>query len=136
MFIISTINNRLKKVRKECGLSQEAFGKILGIKRSGVCDIESGRRNVTEQHLIMLSNQRDMNVNIEYLRTGEGDMFKKIPEEDETAVYVSELLEDEDNPLFDIIKEIMHTYNELDPKSKEALKIFSANLITNLKRRA
>lgn len=126
------INIRFKKLREECGKSQEEFGKIFGMTRSSVCDIESGRRNVTDKHLIMLSNWKEKRVNTDWLKTGTGEIFISLPEEDETAAYVSGLLEEPDNPLYDIIKEIMHTYNELEPKSQEALRDFSAKLRKNL----
>lgn len=131
---MSTINERFKEIRKACGKNQEEWGNILGIKRPGVCDIEAGRRNVTEKHirLLCLEPIDGKYINEEYLRDGNGDLFKKIPEEDETATYISELLEEPDNPLYNIIKEIMHTYIELDPKSQEALKDFSAKLRKNL----
>jgi len=114
-------------------MSQEEFGKILGLTKSGVSDIERGKRNVTEQHIIMLSNWKERKVNTEWLRSGDGEMFIQLPEEDETAIYVEELLSDDgDNPLYGIIKEIMHTYSELDPKSQEVLRAFSKKLRDNL----
>lgn len=66
------MNDRIKKLRKEMNLSQEKFGELLGITKSGVSDIESGRRKVTDQHVIMLANN---GVSEEWLRTGNGDMF-------------------------------------------------------------
>lgn len=131
---METANNRFKELRLNCDKSQEEFGKVLGLTKSGVSDIERGKRNVTEQHLIMLSNWKEKRVNIEWLRTGRGDMFLKLPEEDEVAAYVSDLLEDDgSNPLFQIIKEIMHTYKELSPQSQEVLCDFSAKVLKNLK---
>lgn len=128
------MNERFKELRKELGLTQSEFGKILGLSTSGVSDIESGRRNVTEQHLIMLSNYKKKMINIEWLRTGDGEMFRELPEEDEVAAYVSDLLEDDEgNPLYSIIKEIMHTYSELTPKSQEVIRDFSAQLLKNIK---
>lgn len=53
---METINDRFKQLRKECKKTQSEWGIILGISSSGVADIESKRRNVTEKHLIMLSN--------------------------------------------------------------------------------
>lgn len=129
-----SINERFKELRKNCKMTQEEWGKILGLTRSGVTDIEAGRRNVTAQHLIMLSNWKEKRVNIEWLKTGDGEMFLELPEEDEVAAYVSELLEDDgNNPLYTIIKEIMRTYSELTPKSQEVLCDFSEKLIKNLK---
>lgn len=66
------MNDRIKKLRKEMNLSQEKFGELLGITKSGVSDIESGRRKVTDQHVIMLANN---GVSEEWLRTGKGNMF-------------------------------------------------------------
>jgi transcriptional regulator with XRE-family HTH domain len=66
------MNDRIKELRKAMNLSQEKFGELLGITKSGVSDIESGRRKVTDQHVIMLANN---GVSEEWLRTGNGDMF-------------------------------------------------------------
>lgn len=76
------INDRFKTLREACGKSQEAFGKALGITRSGVSEIESGRRNVTEQHIIMLRNWIEYPVNEDWLRTGKGEMFLRPDAED------------------------------------------------------
>ena len=130
------MNKRLRELRKALGLTQGEFGKILGITTSGISDIESGRRNVTEQHLIMLSNYREKPIDVNWIRTGEGEMFLPVLEEDEMALYVSELLEDEgDNPLYTIIKEVMHTYSELSPKSQEVIRDAAAKLLENLRKK-
>ena len=129
------MNKRLRELRKALVLTQGEFGKILGITTSGVSDIESGRRNVTEQHLIMLSNYKEKPIDVNWIRTGEGEMFLPVLEEDETALYVSELLEDEgDNPLYTIIREVMHTYSELSPKSQEVIRDAAEKLLENLRK--
>lgn len=79
------MNTRIKELRKALKKSQEEFGKLLGLSKSGISDIESGRRNVTEQHIIMLRNCKDFNVNENWLRTGEGEMFIPIDRETELA---------------------------------------------------
>lgn len=131
------MNKRFRALRKALGLTQGEFGKILGLTTSGVSEIESGRRNVTEQHLIMLSNYKEKPIDVNWIRTGEGEMFLPVLEEDEMALYVSELLEDEgDNPLYTIIKEVMHTYSELSPKSQEVIRDAAEKLLENLKNTA
>ncbi len=130
---METVNDRFKQLRKACHKTQDEFAEIFGLSRTGISEIESGRRKVTEKHLIMLSNWHERKVNIEWLRAGEGDMFIQLPEEDEVAAYVSDLLEDDgENPLYLIIKEIMHTYNEVSPRSQEVLRDFSKKLLENL----
>ena len=76
------MNDRIKELRKAMNLSQEKFGELLGITKSGVSDIESGRRKVTDQHVIMLVNN---GVNEEWLRTGKGSMFVPKSKDEEIA---------------------------------------------------
>lgn len=131
------INDRFKELRLACGKSQEEFGEILGLTKSGISNIETGKRKVTAQHLIALSNWKDKKVNIEWLKTGIGDdKFIQPQKADEVKAYVSDLLEDNgENPLYEIIIEIMHTYSELSPKSQEVLRDASAKLLENLAKR-
>lgn len=128
------MNERIKSIRKNLDLTMEKFGERIGVTRTAISNIESGNRGVTDQ--MFKSICREFNVNEEYLRTGEGKMFREIPEEDEVADIVSGLLEDgRNNPFFEIILEIMHTYNELSPKSQEVLRDASAKLLENLRKK-
>lgn len=72
---MDSINERFIELRKACRKNQSEFAKVLGLSRSGVTSIETGQRKVTEKHLIMLDNWDEYNVNIEWLRTGKGEMF-------------------------------------------------------------
>lgn len=130
-------NERLKFMREALGLSQAEFGEIIGLSRSGVSEIESGRRNVTEKHIKMLTLQPvdGKYINEEWLRSGEGEPFKKLSKEEEIASYVEDLLSDgTENPLYEIILEIMRTYSELTPKSQEVLRDFSRRLLDNMRK--
>lgn len=135
--ILSTINERFKELRKSCKKNQSEWGDILGITRPGVSDIESGRRNVTDKHIKLLCAEpiSGKRINENWLRTGNDDMFKDMPEEDETAAFVSSLLEDDgENPLYSIIKSVMRTYDKLSPKSQEVLRDACAKLVEDLKK--
>lgn len=135
--VVITINERFKILRKSFNMNQEEWGNILGITRPGVSDIESGRRNVTDKHirLICVDAINGKYVNEEWLRTGQGDMIIELPKEDEVAAYVEDLLADDgENELYNIIKAIMRTYNELSPKSQEVLRDASAKLVKNLQK--
>ena len=127
-------NVRFIELRKALNMSQEEIGKIIGIKRSGVSKIESGLREVSEKHIkfLCLSPINGRYVSEAWLRTGNGEMFLPLPEEDETATYISLLLEDSHNPFADIVINIMKTYAELSPKSQEALHEFCQKLKKNL----
>ena len=90
------MNIRFKELRKTCHKTQMEFGKVIGISSSGVADIETGRRNVTEKHLIMLSNWHEYDVNIDWLRTGEGEMFLPKSQEEELAEFMADIMKEAD----------------------------------------
>ena len=126
------MNERIKKLRKELKLTQQEFSDKLHIKRNTLANYEIGRNEPIDAVVALIC--KTYNVNEEWLRSGEGDMFLELPEEDEEAAYMSELLEDSDNDLYKLIKEIMHTYHDLTPKSKEVIRDFSATLRENIKK--
>ncbi len=128
------MNERVKIIRKKLNMSQKEFGEHIGLKPNSISDIETGKNALNDQNIKSIC--REFNVNEEWLRTGNGDPIKPFPEEDEVAAYVSELLEDDgSNPVYTLIKEIMHTYSELDAKSQEVLKNSCEKLIENLSKK-
>lgn len=132
------INKRFRQLREKCNKTQEEWASIIGIARAGISLIESGQRSVTEKHIKLLcAGPIDGKmVNGEYLRTGEGTMFRELPEEEETAAIVADLLEEgKSNPFYSVILEIMNTYRELSPQSQEVLLDASAKLLENLQKK-
>lgn len=112
--LMESINLRIKELRKELKMSQEEFGKRLNISKSGVCDIESGRRNVQESHIVMIKNNiKEKNINEDWLRNGKGDMFKKNP----LGTLLAEISFGDD----EFIKDFIEVYMSLDDCSKKAL---------------
>lgn len=87
------MNNRVRKVRKELGLTLEKFGKRLGVSNPAISKIENGQNNVSEQ--MIKSICREFNVNESWLRTGEGEMFIDMDEDDELFAWVGHILRDE-----------------------------------------
>jgi transcriptional regulator with XRE-family HTH domain len=90
------MNERIVKLRITLNLRQDKFGEALGVTRTAVCAWEKGRRNITEQ--IIISICREFNVNRAWLVEGAGDMFTNLPETilDELAMQY-ELTDDEKN---------------------------------------
>lgn len=72
------MNNRIQELRNTLGLSQDKFGETLGVTRTAVCAWENGRRGVSEQTVISIC--REFNVNRAWLVEGIGDMFTNLPE--------------------------------------------------------
>lgn len=121
-------------VRDKAQLTMEQFGnRIGGVSKSTISNIENDNRNLTEHMLKSIC--REFDVNEKWLKSGEGDMPRKLSEEEEVAALVSDLLEDgRDNPFFGIILEIVQTYNELSPASQKVLQEASKKLVENLSR--
>lgn len=125
------LQDRIKLLRKKLELTQEKFGEKIGLKKNSISQIENGVNSLTEQ--LLLSICREFNVREEWLRNGTGEIFNPVPEEDEVALYVGELLQP-DNPFSELIVEIMRTYSQLDARSQDVLKEFSNKLMNNLKK--
>ena len=122
-------------VRDKAQLTMEQFGnRIGGVSKSTISNIENDNRNLTEHMLKSIC--REFDVNEKWLKTGEGDMPRKLSEDEEVAALVSDLLEDgRDNPFFGIILEIVQTYNELSPASQKVLQEASKKLVENLSKK-
>lgn len=133
---LNTESERLKQLRKVLNIKQGDFAEKISTTQGHISDIENGRKNLSDRtiKLICLEKWNGNSVNEEWLRTGTGEMFQPLPEEDETAAFVSDLLEDGDNELYVMIKEIMRTYDQLDEKSKAVIKQFSRSLLENIKK--
>lgn len=116
------MNERLKSLRKTLDITQQEFADKIGIKRNSYANYETGRN--TPIDAIIVSICREFNVNEEWLRTGEGEMFRKIPEEDQYSKAAGALLRDDDALAIEGLK----LYYSLSPDEKEA----AANYILKL----
>ena len=77
------MNNRIKELRKSLGLNQTEFGDGINLSKSQIACYENGLRNVTDRSISDICEK--YNVNEEWLRYGNGDIFKPEPEIDELA---------------------------------------------------
>ncbi len=125
------MNERLKTLRNNLNLTQQAFADRLNVSRNNIAGYETGKSCPGDAVVSLIC--KEFNVREEWLRNGTGDIFNPVPEEDEVALYVGELLQP-DNPFSELIVEIMRTYSQLDAKSQDVLKEFSNKLMNNLKK--
>ena len=86
---------RVRELRKELGLTLEKFGKPLGVTKTTISRIEKGGNAVTSQMLKSIC--REFNVNENWLRTGEGEMFKKLNRQQELAQLAATLFKEEED---------------------------------------
>lgn len=87
------MKSRIKKIRKELDLTQQEFADKLGIKRGGVANYEIGRNEPSDPVVSLIC--REFNVNEEWLRDGQGDMFKSLDRQDQIAQLTADLFKGE-----------------------------------------
>lgn len=126
------MNERLKKLRKTLDLTQQEFADKLGIKRNTVAQYEIGRNEPIDA--VILSICREFNVNEEWLRTGEGEMFEQMTEQQKLLKYTGMLLKDKDSAIVNAIQSFIITYEQLDDTSKTTLEKIAQQFIDNLKK--
>lgn len=68
------MKERIKKLRKHLDLTQEEFGKRIGVKRNTIATYEMGRNEPIDSVITLLC--REYGVREDWLRTGAGEMFE------------------------------------------------------------
>jgi transcriptional regulator with XRE-family HTH domain len=72
------MKERIREVREHFGLSMEKFGARIGIGKTSISLLESGKNNPSVQTVALIC--REFGVNEHWLRTGEGEMFEQTRE--------------------------------------------------------
>lgn len=126
------MKERLRLLRKSLDITQQEFADRIGIKRNSYANYETGRN--TPIDAIILSICREFGVNETWLRTGEGEMFEEITEQEKLMKYAGLLLKDKDSAVANAIQALIVTYEQLDDTSKSVLEKIALQYVENLKR--
>mgnify|MGYP001103122186 FL=1 len=89
------MKDRIKKIRKELDLTQQKFADKLGVQRNTIAMYEMGRTLPSDA--IMRSICREFNVNEDWLRTGQGEMFIKQTRDEQIASFIGSIQSSEDD---------------------------------------
>lgn len=125
---MSKINERIALVRKKQNLSMEEFGERIGIKKSSVSLLESGKNNPSERTIKLICSE--FNVNEDWLRDGTGgeeNMFVK-PETNNLVAMAAKLLGEKD-PAFEAFIE---TYSKLSPSNRKVILDFGLDFLKHM----
>lgn len=76
-YVNAELNARIKKVRSDSRLSQENFGKRIGISGAAVAMIEVNTNNASDPTIQKICEQ--FNVRREWLETGDGKPYNDAP---------------------------------------------------------
>ncbi|MED9905241.1 MAG: helix-turn-helix transcriptional regulator [Lachnospiraceae bacterium] len=114
------MKDRIKKIRKNVGLTQLEFGKLIGVKGNTITNYENGLRNPTDA--VVLSICREFNINEKWLRTGNGEMNSPINPDDRYASNVGKLQRTDNETIIRWVNAIAETNPEVLKQIEEFMK--------------
>ena len=102
---------RLRELRKTLKLNQTNFAKQLGMTQTAYSMIENGNNPLSDRHIKVICSS--FNVNENWLRTGEGDLFSSSPYEKEFTEIFGNLAPATQQYLLLMAKELLNTQEKL-----------------------
>ena len=87
------MNERIKKLRKALGFTQQKFANALGVSRNTIATYEMGKSLPSDAAIALIC--REFHVREQWLRAGVGEMFIDITKEEEIAAFIGNALADE-----------------------------------------
>lgn len=117
------MKDRIKSIRRNQRLSQEQFGNRLGIKKSSVSLLESGKNSPSEQTIKLICSE--FSVNEDWLRTGEGEPFIKRTRNQLITDFLGDVIKDDDESFR---KRLVEVLAKLDVEDWEYLAKLSVKL--------
>lgn len=118
-----TIGERVKELRKQVNLTQQAFADRLNLKRNTVGSYEV---NVVEPSDRTISDIcREFNVNETWLRTGEGEMLNQITQSEKLAAFLADITANEEDSFK---RQFVEVLAELEPEDWKFLERMARKL--------
>lgn len=123
------LNERINYLIKSLGMKKTAFAEKLNVSQAFVSQLCSGVKQPSERTIQDICTK--FNVNEEWLRTGNGEMFIKLSRNDEIAKFVGRLMKEEEdsfkNRLIAVLAalddtgwDVLETFlNSIQPKEKD-----------------
>ena len=123
----ATVNERVRQLRKTLDLTMEKFGEKIGVKKSAISLIESGKNSLTEQMIKAIC--REFDVDEEWLRNGTGSMFIERTRDEEIAKFIGTIQSVDDDSFMKKFISMLAKLDESEWKllEKMALKLTKEN---------
>lgn len=87
------MNERIKKLRKALGLTQQEFGSRIGTTANVLTNYETGRRNPSSS--VINNICKEFGVNEEWLRGGKGEMLVEVSKDKQISNFIENVLAEE-----------------------------------------
>lgn len=114
------LNERIGVIRRHLKLTQKAFGEKIGVAGNTVTNYENGRREPMEATIKAIC--REFNVNYDWLKYGEGDMFEALGEDVLSDIF-------SDYNLDDLDQQIIRSYIRMNKNEREVIKKYIRSLL-------
>ncbi|MBS6559221.1 MAG: helix-turn-helix transcriptional regulator [Clostridiales bacterium] len=101
---------RFKELRKALKLKQGELAESLTISQGHTSDIENGRKAVSDRIIEILVLK--YNVNANWIRDGQGEMFKKMNRKEEISNFAVELFTEEEDSFKNRLVSVLASLNE------------------------
>ncbi len=123
------LNERINYLIKSLGMKKTAFAEKLNVSQAFVSQLCSGVKQPSERTIQDICTK--FNVNEEWLRTGNGEMFIRLSRNDEISKFVGKLMKEEEDSfknrliaglaaLDDTGWDVLETFlNSIQPKEKD-----------------
>lgn len=118
------MNARINMVRKNSGLSMEKFGERIGITKSSVSLLESGKNSPSEQTIKLIC--REFNINYQWLTRGIGAMYE--PTDAASMARIDAIMTGEN----EFAKKIFREFSKLDKNEWIVLEKIIKNISNDL----
>lgn len=87
------MKDRIKELRKTLGLTQQEFADKIGTARGNISAYEVAKNAPSDAVISLICTK--FNVNEEWLRNGNGEMFIELTRDEQIEAFVGEALRDE-----------------------------------------
>ena len=111
-----TEGERIREVRTSLGLTLEKFGAALNVTKVSVSNVETGRNALSDRMCADVC--RVYNVDEMWLRTGEGEMFRRLTRRQQIARFAGEVAGDDPDSFRSLFVSVLA---ELGPEEWEVL---------------
>ena len=120
---MADIKDRIKLVRTTLGKTQDEFAQAINRTQSLFARYENGTNNINDRTIADIC--REFNVNEQWLRAGEGPMFKQQDNLDNMLTAdVAKLVRSSD----EFTKKLIHNYLSLPQEARDEVKKFILKL--------
>lgn len=116
------MKDRIKALRKHLKISQDVFGRRIGISGASVSRLESGENEPSPQTIVFIC--KEFGVSERWLRDGAGDMFER-PDS-----VVDKMVKKFSFP--EIVGKLLYTYDQLNAEQQDAVLNFAQRFIATM----